>query len=312
MSGWTPVPHEHWEADRLEVVGVRWPRSLAILDLRYWADPLACRRKPRPSIRELAAVWGWSSSRVHRLIASDAWRDPRGTPAGQSRDSRPPKKPDNSAETGQSRDTRGTAPKGDTRAVTQNPEPTNTTPFDLGNIGNASAADVLALCDRAVSAIYRRPRRAAKTSAGPVLRLWRAEGRPDPLELASTIERMIAAVDAGAEGLGYLRDVRGTDYSKKVATVCKIEAWSDKVEALRTHEGDVAPVTGEAAWELIATRRKAGHPAPRRNGAAIYWRFVDDVDVDDRIVAAIEALGGWGRVTAGDRDRFLATWETST
>ena len=79
------VPAAAWERDRTQIAG-RWPEVLVRLDLAYWSDPLCCGGQRRPSVRTLAATWGWPPSTAGDLIrAWDAERsDTRRTLAGHS------------------------------------------------------------------------------------------------------------------------------------------------------------------------------------------------------------------------------------
>ena len=72
------VDPEDWRAARLDLAGtMTWPRGLAITDLRYLQDQAMRPRGRFPTRRQLAAVWGWSQSKVSRLLADvDAWSDP--------------------------------------------------------------------------------------------------------------------------------------------------------------------------------------------------------------------------------------------
>ena len=150
MSGWIPMPAQDWLDQRADIAG-EWPEVLVVMDLRFWADPIACGGRKRPSLRSLSGLWGWSRGRTERFVAdSGRWADPHktggttvgqqrdtgGTSAGQNRDSRPPSKAGNQDELGQVRDSRGTPvgqqrdttetpPKGDTR-VSPTPSPTPT------------------------------------------------------------------------------------------------------------------------------------------------------------------------------------------
>jgi len=76
LAGWIRFDVTGWGAQRLHVCGP-WPESLAVLDLRYWADPLACDKRPRPSTRALGRAWGWSESKARRFIGRQgSWADP--------------------------------------------------------------------------------------------------------------------------------------------------------------------------------------------------------------------------------------------
>jgi len=68
-----------WAAARQELAGqIKWPRSLAIIDLRFLQDQAMLPRGTFPTRRTLAATWGWSQSRVSRLLSNvDAWSDPK-------------------------------------------------------------------------------------------------------------------------------------------------------------------------------------------------------------------------------------------
>ena len=75
MAGWVPVDADGWFLDRNKIAGP-WPRSLAVLDLRFWDDPIACSKRPRPSARALAIAWGWNRNTTNRLIKNrEAWVD---------------------------------------------------------------------------------------------------------------------------------------------------------------------------------------------------------------------------------------------
>jgi len=82
MAGYVNGPQAaEWGRQRLDIEG-EWPPVLVDLDLRYWADPKACDHQKRPSIRLLAAAWGWRRGRVERLLK----RDNSETTARQQRD----------------------------------------------------------------------------------------------------------------------------------------------------------------------------------------------------------------------------------
>ena len=81
MSGWERIEQETWE-----IVVERLPRPLlreeASQDLRYFAGRDRCGAETRPSLRELAARWGWVSrsgkpavKKVRLLLASGEWED---------------------------------------------------------------------------------------------------------------------------------------------------------------------------------------------------------------------------------------------
>jgi hypothetical protein len=71
MAGYVNGPQAaEWGRQRLDIAG-EWPAVLVDLDLRYWADPKACDYQKRPSIRLLAAAWGWHRCRVERLLKRD-------------------------------------------------------------------------------------------------------------------------------------------------------------------------------------------------------------------------------------------------
>jgi hypothetical protein len=75
-AGFVPVDAPAWTRQRLLIRGY-WPEVLATIDLRYWADPIACGHQRRPSYRELANVWGWSLSKVARFVTDvEKWTDP--------------------------------------------------------------------------------------------------------------------------------------------------------------------------------------------------------------------------------------------
>lgn len=67
MPSWIRFYIDKWEVQRLHFPQP-WPEVWAMTDLTYWADPIACRGKPRPSERDLAALWGWSKGKAYRLI----------------------------------------------------------------------------------------------------------------------------------------------------------------------------------------------------------------------------------------------------
>lgn len=78
MAGWFTVPADDWYRQRMDITQ-KWPDVLAIADLRFWADPKACSQRARPRNADLAATWGWSKSRVQRLVADQKrWRDSMG------------------------------------------------------------------------------------------------------------------------------------------------------------------------------------------------------------------------------------------
>lgn len=72
------VDPDDWRLARLELAGALvWPRGLAVADLRYLQDQAMRPRGRFPTRRQLAATWGWSQSKVSRLLADvDAWSDP--------------------------------------------------------------------------------------------------------------------------------------------------------------------------------------------------------------------------------------------
>ena len=90
MAGWVPIDAARWSRDRDKIPGP-WPESLVVLDLRFWDDPKACSKKPRPSVRDLATTYGWGKNRVNRWVNDrslwqDEGRDRAGTERGQSGD----------------------------------------------------------------------------------------------------------------------------------------------------------------------------------------------------------------------------------
>ena len=168
------------------------------------------------------------------------------------------------------------------------------------------------MCHRSVSAIYRSDRRASRSSAAPVLRLWRALDYPQPANLTAHIEEVVEAIDAGYKPLAYLRDIDGIDYSRKVATVLKVSGWADKVEALEGYR-PARPLTASEAWAVVLTKRRTTDGVPRNGIGVYYWRFCpDDHAADDRIFAALTAVGGWDAVTTDQRAAFVAAWERQT
>lgn len=67
-------PAAQWGVQRCHIGGT-WPTVLVDMDLRYWADPIACARQVRPSIRILGDTWGWKKTRVADYVkAADSWR----------------------------------------------------------------------------------------------------------------------------------------------------------------------------------------------------------------------------------------------
>lgn len=119
-AGWARFEWQGWEVDRLDFPRP-WPRRWVHQDLRFWHDPKACGGVPRPSVRELAATWGWSRSAVHRLLQPECiaqWMDPQhaagqerdsaGTALGQERDTDTPDNANNGDSVGHRRDSAGT------------------------------------------------------------------------------------------------------------------------------------------------------------------------------------------------------------
>lgn len=88
MPGWFTVPASSWARDR-KAIPAPWPEVLAVADLRFWDDPIACGGEARPSLRTLGALWGWGKNRVDALVNDEQrWRDNGGTATGQRRDKR--------------------------------------------------------------------------------------------------------------------------------------------------------------------------------------------------------------------------------
>ena len=111
MAGYVNGPQAaEWGRQRLDIEG-EWPPVLVDLDLRYWADPKACDYQKRPSIRLLAAAWGWHRRRVERRLK----RDTTGTLPGQKGDNGGTVDPVSKTTIQPDRDTTGTLPgqKGD-------------------------------------------------------------------------------------------------------------------------------------------------------------------------------------------------------
>lgn len=168
------------------------------------------------------------------------------------------------------------------------------------------------MVQRSVDAIRRKPTRITKSTAKPVLGLWSALDYPEPAELAADVERVCAACDAGHKAVAYLRDVRGKDYSREVPTVLKPSAWASKVDGIEgwTPRRTLATTSANEAW--AALRRKIdgrnGYAlaSPPRQGAAILWRVVKAPPVDDRVWAAVEAVGGWASVVDANEDTRAA------
>ena len=168
------------------------------------------------------------------------------------------------------------------------------------------------MVQRSVDAIRRKPTRITKSTAKPVLGLWSALDYPDPAELAADVERVCAACDAGHKAVAYLRDVRGKDYSREVPTVLKPSAWASKVDGIEgwTPRRTLATTSADEAW--TALRRKIdgrnGYAlaSPPRRGGAILWRVVKAPAVDDRVWAAVEAVGGWASVVDANEDTRAA------
>jgi hypothetical protein len=75
---WHRTDNQHWSEARESLAGtIEWPRSLAICDLRYLQDVALGPGGSLPSRNTLAKVWGWSKTRVSRLLQDvDAWSDP--------------------------------------------------------------------------------------------------------------------------------------------------------------------------------------------------------------------------------------------
>ena len=93
MAGWIPTDAAAWLRDRCRIP-TPWPEVLVITDLRFWANPKACDYRERPSVRDLAATWGWGKNRVCRWVGrpelwvdSSSSGDRAGTERGQRRDS---------------------------------------------------------------------------------------------------------------------------------------------------------------------------------------------------------------------------------
>lgn len=116
-AGNVNTPAALWDRDRTLITG-EWPEALVVLDLRFWADPIACHARPRPPQRDLAATWGWSKGRAARFI--QAWdldqnggapvgrqRGTTGASAGRQRGNPPPADADNAPATGRQRGTDG-------------------------------------------------------------------------------------------------------------------------------------------------------------------------------------------------------------
>lgn len=67
-----------WGIARTHLAGtITWPLALAVVDLRYLQDQALRPRGRFPTRRQLAAIWGWSPSKVSRLLVDvDRWSDP--------------------------------------------------------------------------------------------------------------------------------------------------------------------------------------------------------------------------------------------
>ena len=73
-----------WAVARLHIVGP-WPRVLIEMDLSYWADPISCDSRKRPSVRVLSALWGISKSHAGRILRDGTLRGQRGDTEGTAR-----------------------------------------------------------------------------------------------------------------------------------------------------------------------------------------------------------------------------------
>jgi hypothetical protein len=67
-----------WEQARADLTGgSAWPTGLAVVDLRYHQDRALGPHGKFPTRSKLAREWGWSKSKVSRLLADVAtWSDP--------------------------------------------------------------------------------------------------------------------------------------------------------------------------------------------------------------------------------------------
>lgn len=152
-----PLDTTRWIADRYDLIGPEWPLALAVADLRFWDSTKAPHGvEPTPSLREFADVWGWSKSRVARLVSNrPRWQD-TGNPArgrlgsirsvGQARDTGGTPAKGLRVITGGSRDTGGTPvgrkdPPLDTRARTPRHLDTQTTSEETNTSDNREPED---------------------------------------------------------------------------------------------------------------------------------------------------------------------------
>ena len=140
------------------------------------------------------------------------------------------------------------------------------------------AAELCSAVCRCIQEVHRKgvnPQR-AKTSADPVLKLWRALGRP-PLEEFERDYRLVArAAHDCPDGL-FARDIRGkgwegqVDRSHDVATISVQKRWDERLEVARLWEarrlpaadpppdpyGDPPPAIKSKRWEGVLKRARA-------------------------------------------------------
>jgi len=108
-----------------------------------------------------------------------------------------------------------------------------------------TAGDVLAAVVACIEQITQRliaPAR-AKTSATPIIRLWKALGRPD-LTVFTEDVRMVATAARDCPAQLFARDIRaegwpdGVDRSKSVATLCVQSKWDERLATAKDWVAD--------------------------------------------------------------------------
>ena len=248
MAGFVPGPQATEWGQQRTAIGGEWPPVLVDLDLRYWADPISCERRNRPSTRQLALTWGWKKSRVDRYLK----RDTGGTVAGHSRDSGGTVDPDTKGPINDDRDTRGT-PVGHSRdsgGTTPIVDPARPTPSPSPSPNNTALLRIL-------SALKGKPIESASRMAPKQLKNFRAKTGATVDELVLVAEAMhrcpapLFARDVRAEGWP-----EGSDRRKQLGTLLCQRRWDDRLSAAQEWRSKPARPVREVEPESVRAQRE--------------------------------------------------------
>jgi hypothetical protein len=278
---WFAVDADAWPAiaDALSASGNPWPREAVVADLRWWANEER-RGRDMPRRVVLARRWGWTDWATRQAIADEgAWRSqPWETEAGptalQPSTNRSPtvdQPPDNGSpslfgdiptddqppanrQPTARRHTRGIKEGNQESAITEADTPCPPWAGPLASGTGIPKADLVAGVVQVLATVRGKqpnPARCA-TDAKSIVSLWRATGKQPWPEFIADLDLVAQACQQSPDRL-FSRDVRadgwqgGVDRSRDVATICRHDRWSARLDAARRWR-DGGSASSSASW----------------------------------------------------------------